>query len=127
MSLSAQQFNSTTLDFAEQLSLVCPNSVISNNLHNVRLIINNHPNKIIELFIIYVLPDKDKIDSGDKSYFENKSYDNQLNNNNFAIQKFFEFKDIWYKLSEENKNLVVQYMQCLCYYAQEYFLEKYPA
>jgi hypothetical protein len=122
---SISNFNKTLLDLSEQLSLVCPNTVISNNLGNLRMVINNFPNKIIELFIIHALPDKDRIDAGDKEYFLGKSYNDALDNDKDATKKFFEFKDIWYKLSDENQNLVVQYMQCLCYYAQEYFMEKY--
>lgn len=122
---SLTNFNKTLLDLSEQLSLVCPNTVISNNLMNLRMVINNFPSKILELFIIHVLPDKDRIDDGDKNYFLNKSYDDALDNDADATKKFFEFKDIWYKLSDENQQLVIQYMQCLCYYAQEYFMEKY--
>ena len=122
---SVDNFNKTLLDLSEQLSLICPNTVVSNNLGNLRMILNNFPNKILELFIIHVLPDKDKIDAGDKDYFLNKSYNDALDNDTNATKKFFEFKDIWYKLSNENQTLVVQYMQCMCYYAQEYFMEKY--
>jgi len=118
-------FNKTLLDLSEQLSLICPNTIISNNLSNLRMVINNFPNKIIELFIIHVLPDKDRIDASDKDYFLNKSYTDALDNDTNATKKFFEFKDIWFKLSNENQNLVIQYMQCLCYYAQEYFMEKF--
>jgi hypothetical protein len=118
-------FNKTLLDLSEQLSLICPNTIVSNNLTNLKMIINNFPNKILELFIIHVLPDKDKIDNADKNYFLNKSYDNALDKDKDATKKFFEFKDIWYKLTDQNQNLVIQYMQCLCYYAQEYFMEKY--
>jgi hypothetical protein len=122
---SVSNFNKTLLDLSEQLSLICPNTVVSNNLGNLRMVINNFPSKILELFIIHVLPDKDRIDEGDRDYFLNKSYNDALDNDKDATKKFFEFKDIWYKLSNENQNLVVQYMQCLCYYAQEYFMEKY--
>ena len=122
---SISNFNKTLLDLTEQLALICPNTVVSNNLGNLRMILNNFPNKIIEIFIIHALPDKDKIDAGDKDYFLGKSYNDALDNDQQTTKKFFEFKDIWYKLSDENQNLVVQYMQCLCYYAQEYFMEKY--
>ncbi len=119
-----QQFNNTLLDLAEQLSLVCPNTVVSNNISSLRMLTNNFPNKIIELFIIYILPDKERIDAGEKEYFLNKSYDNIIEDSD-NVKKFFEFKDIWYKLSNDNQQLVTQYMQCLCYYAQEHFMEKY--
>jgi len=118
-------FNNTLLDLCQQLSLICPNTVISNNLPNLRMVINNFPNKIIELFIIHVLCDKDKIDAGDKDYFLNKSYDDALGNDMDTTKKFFEFKDIWLTLTLQNQNLVIQYMQCLCYYGQEYFMQKY--
>ena len=120
-----QNFNNTVCGLAEQLSIVCPNSVISNNINNLKMIIKSYPDKIIGLFIMYVLPDKEKIDSGDNDYFLKKSYDNVAKENEVSIQKFFEFKNVWYELSHENQELVKQYMQCLCYYSQEYFMEKY--
>ena len=122
---SLAEFNKTLLDLTEQLALICPNTVVSNNLGNLRMVLNNFPSKVIELFIIHVLPDKERIDAGDRDYFLNKSYDDALEGDTNATKKFFEFKDIWYKLSDENQNLVVQYMQCLCFYAQEYFMAKY--
>jgi hypothetical protein len=122
---SLQQFNSTILDLAEQLSIVCPNSIISNNAGNFKMIVSACPKKIIELFIIYVLPDKDKIDKGDNDYFLNKTYDDVAKENSVSLQKFFEFKGIWKELSAENQKLVIQYMQCLCYYSQDYFITNY--
>ena len=122
---SLEQFNSTVLDLAEQLSIVCPKSIISNNIGNLRMVIKNFPKKVIELFIIYVLPDKARIDNGENDYFVNKTYDDIAKDNNFSVQKIFEFKNIWVSLSPENQQLVIQYMQCLCYYSQTYFLENY--
>ena len=86
MSNVVNDFNKTLLDLAEQISLVCPNSILSNNLTNIRMIINNFPNKIIDVFCVYVLIDKDRIDSGDKDYFLNKSYDNAFDDKNSSTQ-----------------------------------------
>ena len=125
ISENLNNFNSTVIDLAEQLSLICPNSIISNNINLIKSVIKNKPTKIIELFIIYVLPDKSKIDKGDDDFFLNKSYNDEVEKHSISINKVFEFKNIWNKISIENQEVVKQYMQCLCYYSQEYFLEKY--
>lgn len=119
------EFNSTVIELADQLSIVCPGSLISNNIGNLKMIIRSHPTKVIELFIIYVLPDKDKIDEGNNDFFLNKSYEDVVEKTEIPVGNIFEFKNIWYKLKYENQELVKQYMQLLCYHAQEYFLEKY--
>ena len=106
-----EQFNSTLIDFADQLSLVCPNSIISNNIDTIKSILKSHPKKIIELFIIYVLPDKEKIDIADHDYFLKKSYEDAAKDSGVPIQKVFEFKSIWIELTPENQNFVIQYMQ----------------
>lgn len=115
------QFNEYALDLTRQLSLVCPESIISKNLDNVSAIIKISPKIPISAFIIYILPDKEKIDREDDDYFVNKSYDNVIGNDNMLIKKVFEFKDIWAKLNPNNKKVVIQYMKLLCGLALEYY------
>ena len=115
------EFNKTIYDLAEQISITCPNSIIAHHKNDVKNIIQTHPTKIMEMFIFYVLPDKDKIDEGDENYFINKSY-SDIVSDELPFQKVFEIKNIWFDLTTDNQNSVIQYMQCLCYHAQEYFM-----
>jgi hypothetical protein len=120
------EFNNTAISLAEQLSTICPNTVISNNVSNLKMLIGHDSEKLIELFTLYVLPDKAEIDSGNADYFMGKiKKEKKTDENEALIKDAFEFKHIWNKLDDMNKTFVIQYMQCLCYYAQQYFLLKY--
>jgi hypothetical protein len=121
MSNVVNDFNKTMIDLVEQLSLVVPNTVISNNLPNLKMIIISQPSKVIELFCVYVLQEKELFET-DFNQFINKSYDDKANGNNEIIGKIFELRNIWQKLSIQNQQLVQQYISCLFYYAQEYFI-----
>ena len=115
-------FNTTLLDLAKQLALSCPNSIIANNYKSMEAIIRQYPTKILDQFINFVLPDKPRIDAGDADYFMNNNYNNITAGDNALIKNVFEFKTIWTQLSENNRIVVVQYMQLLCSLASEYFL-----
>jgi len=124
MAAIIQDFNNIIIDLANQLTVICPNSLIANNIDLLKKIINNNStkNKIIEIFIAYVLPYKKQIDMGDEIFFLNNSFDKETNGQNAWVSKIFEFKNIWKELKNENKTYVIQYMQILCKLAQEYFL-----
>jgi hypothetical protein len=113
-------FNTIALEFMSQISMIAPSSFIANNNDIFIRIIKQEPKKVIELFVMYVLKYKQQIDSGDENFFINNSFATEIGDNSDIIGKVFEFKNIWSKLSKQNKNIVQQYMQCLCEYAFQY-------
>jgi len=116
-------FNDTLISLAGQLADICPNSLISKYLTIINKVIKSNPEKIMTAFIIHILPYKDKIDAGDEDFFLNKSYEKEAKGDDEVINKIFKFKDIWKQLTDDNKNIVIQYMMCLCYYAQLYLIK----
>lgn len=130
-------FNSTLLDFVNNIAAICPDSIIGANAKDICKAIDKPANerKFIEVFVGCVLIYKPQIDAGDDNFFLNKSYDEDLQNGqatlnkNFEINsksdnminKVFEFKTIWGKLNRTNKDIVIQYMKLLCELAQQYF------
>ena len=119
------EFNKLVYDFSVQLAKVCPNSLISNNIKLVHDVLSGHPDKIVGLFILYVLPDKEMIESDNEGYFMEKTYKDVTGNESKLVSYVFEFKDIWKSLSVKNQNFVRQYMKAMCYYAMEYYKLKY--
>jgi len=116
-------FNDNLINLVSQLADICPNSLISKYLTIIKNVIKKNPEKIITAFIIHILPYKDKIDAGDENFFLNKSYEKEAKGDDEVIDKIFKFKDIWKQLSNSNKSVVIQYMICLCYYAQLYLIK----
>lgn len=113
-------FNNTLLSLASQLSIVCPNTLISNNIGIVKSIMNKFPERPIEKFIIHVLPDKEMIDKENDEFFINKKYDEIKDDD--AMDVIMQYKNIWTHLTSKNKKMVIGYMKCLCYYAQQYLI-----
>jgi len=115
-----QDFNVMLIELANQITKLCPQSIIANNLNNIIDVTQRYPLKIMEIFVIYVLKYKPQIDSGDENFFMNKSYDDDLKENNQMVSKIFEFKTIWVQLNKSNRLIVQQYMQYLCQLALTY-------
>lgn len=120
-----KDFNDTLLSLAENLAVVCPNSIVSNNIKLVRIAINTPNNKVlfIETFILKILKYKNEIKKGDENFFLNKSYEDDLSgDNNKLLSYIFEFKSIWKNLNSQNKKTFIEYLSILCDLAEEYFL-----
>lgn len=119
-----KNFNKNLLELVTQLAVIVPDSEIAKNVSNMKFAMSSSPKKIIELFVINVLKYKPQIDEGDENFFLNKDYDDIAQMDKDNTRRIFEFKDIWKKLTPENKQTVIQYMQCLCAHAQTYFMMK---
>lgn len=123
-------FNIMMSDLIHNIADICPNTIIGNNVGYMEKLIKKKDNnrKLIDLFISKVLIYKPQIDEGNDDFFLNKSYDDDITtvdtnkNSEYISGKIFEFKDIWFKLKYENKQLIIQYMQLLCQLSQEYFM-----
>jgi len=85
------------------------------------------PEKILELFIMYVLKYKQQIDSGDEDFFMANSFKSETEDDSDMLQKIFEFKNIWKSLNVQNKKIVKQYMQYLCELALQHVENVYSA
>jgi hypothetical protein len=120
------EFNTVFFDFIKNIAQICPSSIIGRNMTEIEKAFRNMPkkNSFIDAFVAKVLPYKSQIDRGDEEFFLKKDYSNDLENASWG-SKVFEFKNIWTKLKQENKEIVIQYMQGLCLLAQEYFMAIY--
>ena len=117
-------FNNTLVSLASNVAMVCPDSMIATNLAMIKKQIakKQNFNKFIDVFCIKVLQYKDQIDTGDESFFMNKDYKSDLQDQNIDIlDHVITLKSIWTQLKKENKEIVIVNMQILCELAQQYF------
>lgn len=70
----------------------------------------------IDIFVLNILKYQDQIRAGDENFFLGRSYDdvNVDVPNKIKADKIFEFKNIWTKLSPENKHCIRQYLALMC-------------
>jgi hypothetical protein len=125
--LHSNLFNKTLLEFAKQMQIIAPNKDNSNLFMKLQCVINIHPTKIIELFIINILPDKDKIELDNDDYFLNKQYDS-TEDETIGVKKedsitfIYELKKIWVTLSIQDKSIIITYLKILCTHSLNFLI-----
>jgi hypothetical protein len=71
---------------------------------------------------MYILPNKIHIDNKDENFFLNYEITKKsVRDNNNLLNKIFKLKKIWRTLDYKNKNIIIEYLQLLCIYSEEYF------
>jgi hypothetical protein len=119
-----KEFNEKLLVLVEGIARATNKKFIINNIGFLKKIINIDKKRPIDFFIIYILPHKEEIDTGNENFF--LTYELKSTDLSSKIMKnIFEFKNIWSTLTNENKETVVNYMKYLCSISQTYFLQNY--
>lgn len=103
---------------------------VSDNYDAIMLGIDFNHKKIIHVFMNEILQYEQQINNRDDQFFLNfdfnKKYSNlnneinDIDNNDVSIDNIFQFKDNWRRLSEHNKNVIIDYMILLCKLAKVY-------
>jgi len=117
------EFNEKLLILIESLGKIVKNNLIVNNIYLIRKTIKKNKTKLIESFIFYVLPYKERIDNEEEEFFLN--YEINLKDDTQLLKDIFEFKKIWHILTEDNKSSIKNYLKYLCFLSQEYFVKNY--
>lgn len=120
-------FNVIFLDMANNIAVMCPSSVIGKNITDInkafeRLCPKNKT-KFIDGFVLKVLKYKRHIDNEDEEYFFKEIEKDEIKNRTDLKTNdidLFELKNIWCKFTQDNKNLIFQYLQSLCAIGNEY-------
>lgn len=117
-------FNNIAIEFINQLKIVCPHSVIANNVDAIEMLINNQAtkSKIIDQFTFYVLKYKDKIDEHNEDFFLHETFETESSGNSSIIMLISEIKEAWKNLCNDDKNKIFDYLRVMCFYSQEYLL-----
>lgn len=124
------EFNSNLLDFLTQLYKVTDNDEILGYQKKVEKLTTDAVmtptkdmlEKPIEQFVIYALPNADKIGTDIGAFFR----DYKVGDKKGVLEEMIlKFRDVYPTLSEKNQGIVSEYFQVLTYYGQEYFKKKY--
>ncbi len=120
-------FNSTLQDLVTNLAYICPDSIIAQYESDAIKYINNpkYHNSFIDNFVAHVLQYKTQIMEGNDDFFLGKKYEEYASHDASYMNEIFKFKDIWTKISKNNKEIIIQYMQILCQLAEDYFILRF--
>jgi len=125
-----QNFNLQAEELCSVIETVYTDDEIKKYKYMLKTVNKINAIKMIEQYIIHVVPECDKIYNKDEKFFlnlQNEEIIDKLGQTKLrkelhedSLVQILKMKDIWMKLSEENKNIVWEYFQLLTYYAQEY-------
>ena len=79
MTDTVDKFNEYFLNLIIGIGKACNKPIIVNNIDLLKNDLNNHKERIINYFILYVLKYKDKIDKRDENFFLNNTYEDDTN------------------------------------------------
>ncbi len=103
---------------------------INNNYEAIILGIDINEQKIMHIFMNEILQYEQQINARDENFFLNfdfnKKYNNlnneinKVNNNDIKVDQILQFKNIWLKLTQNNKDVIINYMILLCKLSKAY-------
>lgn len=108
------QFNSVINDFINQFS----DKINTFYINTFNITMKCNPSLFIDSYIIYILPDKDKIYECDESFFLTEFTTSEK----FSVFSSYinEIKGVYTNLDTDSKNCVWEYFKCLTLLAEEY-------
>lgn len=112
-------FNNHLIEFLEDISTIFPkNRDIRKSITALEMITKTNPKAVIVLWKRHVvLPYREKIMNGDLTFFINKDYNGDFENNGYKSGEFSEIIENLKKdvsgLDENNQNKAIKYVQNL--------------
>lgn len=119
-------FNTQVQNLIDDLKNLYPNEKDINLFREkFKLVKFANPRIIIENFIVYVYPYKEFIMNKNEKYFieEDNSINRECDKNEISLTKVINFKKLWEKTSDKNKDAIWKYFQVLIILAERWFKE----
>lgn len=119
-------FNTQVQNLIDDLKKLYPNEKDINLFREkFKLVKFANPRIIIENFIVYVYPYKEFIMNKNEKYFieEDNSINRECDKNEISLTKVINFKKLWEKTSDKNKDAIWKYFQVLIILAERWFKE----
>lgn len=124
---SINDFSTLLLQFLDNVYVLCPNTILTNNKSFVTHFISTNSELTIKLFTKNFLKYKNELDNDPKSFLLIHDFSNDVQNidelnaiKGFNISQIFMFQKIWGTLSENNKDIIIDYIRYLFQLAEIY-------
>lgn len=126
------EFNNHLDDFFSFLIKICPNDIESKKVRAdlvkysrlLKTTLKMNKLKAIQSYIEFVLQYEDQINSREESFFLNLNYGEEMGGDNNSFLEALKFKDIWYKIEQDNREKIFDYMIVITYWCRMYFDSK---
>lgn len=124
-----KEFSTLLLQFLDNVYILCPNTILSNNKTIVNSFIKNNPELLIKFFVKNFLKYKNDLDQDPSTFLAThdlsadiNTVGNMIDIKGFDLSQIFVFQQIWGTLSTDNKNIIISYMKYLFQLAELYFM-----
>lgn len=126
MSQQIKKFNKTLLHFLKWVETQFPEEGYLTIFHDfVEMMIKTNSKKVLENFVFYVYPHKEKIVKQNEDFFMQMSLNDQLGDDKSSLTKALRMKYLWQnKLSDSGKETVWKYFKALIMLAEFCILEQ---
>lgn len=114
-------FNNYTNILATFIANISPNSNMKIYKGEIERLVDEGSKVMIDTFTLNVLRYEEQIMAGNEDFFMGNNYSDITQNDRNMVNRMFEFKSIWKILTENNKNVIIKYMQLLCQISRAYF------
>ena len=106
----------------ENIKLLCPkNSIINNNANLIDSFVNNNKDLIIRIYCAKVLIYEVAFNENPNEFLLTHDFEEDFKElNEVPIDQIFTFRNIWNSLSDENKNILINYIKGLNKLAHKY-------
>ena len=106
----------------ENVKLLCPrNSIINNNAGLIDSFVSTNGELIIKIYCQKVLIYKNQFDTNPELFLLNHDFKEDLKDlKEVPIDQIFIFKNIWKQLNQDNKNILINYINGLNKLALKY-------
>mgnify|MGYP004001577469 CR=1 FL=1 len=117
-----ENFNTVSLELADQIVQIYPDSLFANNTYRMKSLVKLSKTKLIDQFVIHILIYKKYIDEKDDYIFTDNSILEAIKDSKLLTTLMSDIQTLWVNLNNTNKQKIFEYMQVQCYYANEYVI-----
>lgn len=118
---TASLFNEQLINFLEDVQKIYNDNDVETTISLIKDGVKFNAKLIIEQFILKVLPFKEKIYDKDEDFFLSMDLNKHIGGGQNELQKIMKFTKVWTTLSEDDKEIIFDYMKVLIHYTEEYF------
>jgi hypothetical protein len=124
MEVISNEFNTTCEMFLDLIYSFTNDSDISFYKKAMKKLVSADKNKIIEQFIIHCYVYKEYVENRDVQFFLTYNFENECNNNKQSLLEVIKIKDIFRSFSQDQVNLIFEYLILLSNFSTEYLKVK---
>ena len=113
--MEIEKFIKVFKSLIDNVKLLCPrNSIINNNAGLIDSFVSNNKELIVKIYCQKVLIYKNEFDKNPEQFLLTHDFKEDLKDlKDFSIDQIFIFKNIWSQLNQENKDILINYVNGL--------------